>query len=272
MRGYEIGLSALRTHSTTLNVIGNNIANAATPGFHRERVDLATRAPQLDGQHLIGTGVEIAGIRRVVDEATDAAILRNQSLLGASSADLSIAGDIESLFTPGDSSIHEYFSNFFNKLESVANSPEVPTVRGEFLASAENLLFQFDNIRSALQTQSGARLSELRDSVEQINSSIAEVAELNKEIRFAVLDRVFALLISPQVFSAFFIDGVIMLVDPLFQIDFRADDVEKAKGFAGGQLPGLSGIDHIVRHTGYFFGAGRIGPQRTKGVENRHLY
>ncbi|APZ90931.1 flagellar hook-associated protein FlgK [Fuerstiella marisgermanici] len=185
MRGYEIGLSALRTHSTTLNVIGNNIANAATPGFHRERVDLATRAPQLDGQHLIGTGVEIAGIRRVVDEATDAAILRNQSLLGASSADLSIAGDIESLFTPGDSSIHEYFSNFFNKLESVANSPEVPTVRGEFLASAENLLFQFDNIRSALQTQSGARLSELRDSVEQINSSIAEVAELNKEIRFA---------------------------------------------------------------------------------------
>ena len=70
-------------------------------------------------------------------------------------------------------------------MEAVANSPEVPTVRGEFLASAENLLFQFNNIRSALQTQSGARLSELRDSVDQINSSIAEVAELNKEIRFA---------------------------------------------------------------------------------------
>ncbi len=185
MRGYEIGLSALRTHSKTLNVIGNNIANAATPGFHRERVDLMTRAPQLDGKHLIGTGVEIAGIRRVVDEATDAAILQNQSLLGASNANLSVARDIESLFTPGASSIHEYFSDFFNNLESVANSPEVPTVRGEFLASAENLLFQFDNIRSALQTQSGGRLSELQDAVDQINSSIEEVAKLNKEIRFA---------------------------------------------------------------------------------------
>ena len=183
MRSYEIGLSAIRTHQLTLDVIGNNIANSTTPGYHRQRVDLAPRRPEQVGIHQIGTGVEIANIRRVIDSATQEAILRNDARIGLVDAELAVNREIESLFATGDSSIHEKYSDFFNNLESVANAPDVPTARRELLSSAENLLYQFNDIREALQVQANSRAAEVSGAISSINLSIAEVAELNQQIR-----------------------------------------------------------------------------------------
>ncbi len=40
MAGYDIGMSGISAAQKALNVIGNNLANAATPGYHRQQVDL----------------------------------------------------------------------------------------------------------------------------------------------------------------------------------------------------------------------------------------
>ena len=41
MDSYSIGLSGLGAAQKALDVIGNNIANAATEGYHRQRIELA---------------------------------------------------------------------------------------------------------------------------------------------------------------------------------------------------------------------------------------
>ena len=185
MRGFDIGISAIRTHQRTLNTIGNNIANAATPGYHRQRVNLVTRLPQVDGVHLVGSGVDVGSIDRLYDSATEEAILRNVTQLGLVDAELDVSRRIESLFTPGDSSIHANLSDFFNSLESVANSPEVPTVRNEFLKSSENLIYQFGRLNGDLEQQRHAVVSEVGDTVDLMNGIIADIAELNHNIRLA---------------------------------------------------------------------------------------
>lgn len=185
MRAFDIGLSAIRTHTTTLNTIGNNIANASTPGYHRQRVDLATRMPGIYTPDQTGSGVEVGDIRRLIDFANEDAILRNVSLQGLNEAELEIAGDIETLMHPGTSGVHDALSNFFNQLEAVANSPEIATVRSEMLAGASNLLEQFDGIHDGLMTNKRSRIAELGDAVEEINSAIEEIAELNRSIQLA---------------------------------------------------------------------------------------
>jgi len=40
MSDYAIGISGLNAASRALEVIGNNIANAATEGYHRQRLEL----------------------------------------------------------------------------------------------------------------------------------------------------------------------------------------------------------------------------------------
>ena len=54
----KIGLSALLTQQRALAVTSNNIANASTPGYSRQRIELGERAAQRLGSGFVGTGVD----------------------------------------------------------------------------------------------------------------------------------------------------------------------------------------------------------------------
>ena len=55
MKAFDIGLSALRAQQLTLSVQGNNLANAATPGYHRQVAALASRTPLRDDRFGVGS-------------------------------------------------------------------------------------------------------------------------------------------------------------------------------------------------------------------------
>ena len=81
MANFNIGLTGLGAAQKALDVIGNNIANAATEGFHRQRIDLT---PAYSSQHdttLLGGGVNVKGITRMIDTLLEKEILRQQSVL-----------------------------------------------------------------------------------------------------------------------------------------------------------------------------------------------
>ena len=52
----NIGLSALLTQQRALTTTSNNIANANTPGYTRQRVELEQRQAQRLGSDYLGTG------------------------------------------------------------------------------------------------------------------------------------------------------------------------------------------------------------------------
>ncbi|MCA9049280.1 MAG: hypothetical protein KDA89_11165, partial [Planctomycetaceae bacterium] len=143
------------------------------------------RLPELDGTHYIGTGVQIGNIERLLNRSTEDSLLSNSALLGFVNTGLSVAEDIESLLAPGDSSIHQSLSEFFNNLESVANTPEVTTVRGELLNAADNLVYQFGRIDTAFEEQRQARIAEVTDAVDEVNGLIRDIAGYNEKIRVA---------------------------------------------------------------------------------------
>ncbi len=66
----QIGRTALTATQTALTVTGNNIANAATPGYSRQRVHLApTQGYEVAPGKYSGTGVTLYDIKRAADEA-----------------------------------------------------------------------------------------------------------------------------------------------------------------------------------------------------------
>ena len=184
MQGLDIGLSALRTQQQQLTVLGNNIANASTPGYHRQRAELIDRAGTLMGSHLVGTGVDVATIRRLRDSATEDALLRNEALVGLVNFELSVAEDVERLFTPGETSVHSRLSDFFNRLEALANNPEELTVRGEFLNAAESLLSEFNQIDNELFRLEQQIQDEADLAIGDVNRLIDDIAALNKQVYY----------------------------------------------------------------------------------------
>ncbi|MEL7374093.1 MAG: flagellar basal body protein, partial [Pseudomonadota bacterium] len=76
-----IGTSALTAFRRSLDTVGQNIANANTPGYNRQRVQLSARAPQFSGVGFFGRGVEINSVERYYN-----AFLDNQVRNAGSSA------------------------------------------------------------------------------------------------------------------------------------------------------------------------------------------
>ena len=61
----RIGLSALLAQQRALAATSNNIANASTPGYSRQRVELADRPVEGFGNGQMGTGVQVTSTRRL---------------------------------------------------------------------------------------------------------------------------------------------------------------------------------------------------------------
>ena len=182
MKAFDIGLSALHAQQLTLAVQGNNLANASTPGYHRQLANLAARAPLRSDNFSIGYGVKVSSVQRVQSSAIENALLRNTSETGYSQQTEDVAKQIESILTPSDSSIHSTLSNFLNGLEKVANSPQDLTVRREFLSSATQLVNGFNELNGKLEQLTRDVKLTLQDDIKQINQYSKDIAGLNQEI------------------------------------------------------------------------------------------
>ena len=60
----NIGQRALMANYAALQVTGNNVANANTPGYSRQTVQLATAFSQQTGNGFFGKGVDVTAVTR----------------------------------------------------------------------------------------------------------------------------------------------------------------------------------------------------------------
>ncbi|MHC4707435.1 MAG: flagellar basal body protein [Planctomycetota bacterium] len=67
MDSFYIGISGLDAAQKAISVIGNNLANAATEGYHRQRIELRPSYTSEYGSVILGGGVEVVGITRMID-------------------------------------------------------------------------------------------------------------------------------------------------------------------------------------------------------------
>ena len=75
----NIGISSLLSNQTAINTTGNNIANAQVDGYTRQQAEFNTRNSRLDNGGFLGTGVDVATVRRITDQFINQQILIDQS-------------------------------------------------------------------------------------------------------------------------------------------------------------------------------------------------
>src|SRR5688500_11459607 len=69
---FGIAISGLNAAQAGLVTTGHNIANAATPGYHRQQVIQSNGIPRLTGAGFIGSGVVVDSVKRVYSDFLDA--------------------------------------------------------------------------------------------------------------------------------------------------------------------------------------------------------
>src|ERR1051326_1912668 len=119
---FEIGNSALTASQLAIQIAGNKMANAATPGYARQIAYLAPMRSDTVGRISIGTGVRITDVRRQVDAALQARLASGISAEGAAAKQHEILSQVESaLGELGDNDLSSELSKFFNSWSERAN-------------------------------------------------------------------------------------------------------------------------------------------------------
>lgn len=182
---YNIGNSAIRANQLALQTIANNIANADTEGYHRQRVSLAESVPYQYGSLLMGTGVTVQGISRVVDSATEQAIALNLSSSGRAQVQLETLQALEGILTPGNSSLQSAVTDYFNKIELLASTPNNSTRQQEVIAAAQNVAFQLNTVQSQMGQLQSQLTGKIIDAVGQVNTLVEQIGTIEKQIQTA---------------------------------------------------------------------------------------
>lgn len=187
MLNLNTALSALHANRVALDVIGNNIANANTPGYHRQGVRLTEREPVELGGYYLGQGVRVAEIHRAFDAATEAAINQNSSEQAYIAARLRTAQQIESQFAPQEGSLGDRLEKLFGQLQRLTAEPDDDATRSMVVQSAEQLANTVGKLNQQMDQMTTDLDREIESALKEIGRYSAEILDLNNRIQAAVL-------------------------------------------------------------------------------------
>jgi len=185
MSDFSIGLSGFDAAQKAFNIIGNNIANAATEGYHRQRIDFLPAYSSQQGSVLLGGGVDIKGITRMIDRLLEQEIFRQQSALEQVSQESGTLRTIENIFgelSAEDSGLNAAIDKFFNSLQDLSAHPAETVWQNQIVSDAEAMASQFRTIGEFLNTLQTQIDLETENTVGSINTLTSQIAELNNKI------------------------------------------------------------------------------------------
>lgn len=177
MNSYSIGISALTVGRRGMDVAGQNIANASTPGYHRQSLNAVAKAVQN-----VGIGVEEAYLTRYTAAPVRTAILTSNSAQAAASARLDARRQIETALGTGDNTVGGKLEQLFNKIEALSSRPSESASRREVIASASDLAGQFNAVSQDVDRLKSDLAGQTTQTVDEVNSLTSRIADLNGRI------------------------------------------------------------------------------------------
>lgn len=180
----SVGLSGLLAAQRGLDVVGHNVANASTPGYTRQALELrAARATPTATAGQAGNGVDIVATRRVADLFADARLREASAGQGEHAAAARRLGELEEIVGRDDAgSPAALLSRFFAGASALAGRPEDAALRGAFLADASALAAGLREQASSLSALRADIAQEATGAVADVNDRAARIAALNGQI------------------------------------------------------------------------------------------
>ena len=177
----SLAAQALKAQQTAIQTTGHNLANGATPGFSRQRVDMVTAYPSFQGGVFIGQGVNVAGVSRIVERFAEAELLGLNGQVGYSDAQSRALGGIQEAF-PISGGVNGALSEFFGALSDLANNPAGITERVSVIGKGRALGDTLAQTRQVLTSLQRNLDEEIGGAVQRVNVLLEQIAGLNTQI------------------------------------------------------------------------------------------
>ena len=179
----NMGSKALMVQQKGIYVTGNNIANVNTPGYSRQRLNMASDVPINTGIGPVGSGVTANEIERVYQRFLGVQINNETQSLGQWQAHKDSLERVESIFNEsGGYGLNQVMSEFWNAWQDLTNNPSGSVERTVLVAKSEMLAATFSQNYEDLQQIQRDIDANIEGAVEEINRLSENMVDLNQKI------------------------------------------------------------------------------------------
>ena len=178
----NIGLTGLNASQAYLNTTSHNIANAATPGYHRQSVTQQARDPQFLGGAFFGTGTAITGVKRSYSELLETQVMNADSRRAEFAAYNRFISQVDNVLADSDTGLTPALNEFFGALQSVSSNPTNVAARQALISTGETLVSRFNTLDARIGEIAQGVETDMASTMASINSYAGAIAELNQRI------------------------------------------------------------------------------------------
>ncbi|MGD2112673.1 MAG: flagellar hook-associated protein FlgK [Gammaproteobacteria bacterium] len=178
----DIGSSALLSYQRALDTVGHNVANVNTPGYSRQRVELAARPGQGFGSGFMGAGVDVTTIRRNYSQFLTDGLRTSSSAYHEQNTLATLAGNLDNMLADDQAGLAPLLGSFFDAIQDVANNPASSAARQVMLSEAGTLVSNFQGLSSWMQDNRRDLATRMQATTQEINQLAGSIASLNQEI------------------------------------------------------------------------------------------
>lgn len=171
--------SGLMAAQQGLRTVSDNISNVNTPGYVRKVVDQSSLVTLG-----AGAGVDVIGIRRVIDRYLQTAGLNASATAGSAAIQADMLDRVQSLFgDPSDSnSFFGKLNQSFTQFSALANDPSSSLQRSDALSTLQSFFDDSGRIASSLSDLQAETDTRLRADVSHVNDLLSQISNLNGDI------------------------------------------------------------------------------------------
>jgi flagellar hook-associated protein 1 FlgK len=178
----SIGKSGLYAAQAALSTTGHNITNANVAGYSRQVVVQETSIAMGGSNGFIGTGTQIAQVKRYSDEFLNAQVRTAQAANSGLEAYQAQVSQIDNLLADATSGLSPALQDFFSSVQNLTGDHAGVPSRGALLTSADTLAARFQGMNTRLDEIRKGVNTQITASVNLINSYASQIAKLNDQI------------------------------------------------------------------------------------------
>jgi flagellar hook-associated protein 1 FlgK len=173
---------SMRTTQLAIEVAGNNVSNAKTPNFAKQRLDLIAKRFEVD-RGLPG-GVEAGKLVSSRKEFLEKGVQQQNQRYGFLAQQTSNLERIEPIFdVTANGGIAGSIDRLFQSFSALSVSPNDTPTRQGVLDSARNLARNFQFTTATIATARVDAQNDLRSTVDKINQLGQQIQSYNEQVR-----------------------------------------------------------------------------------------
>jgi flagellar hook-associated protein 1 FlgK len=193
--GLNTALSGLEAAQAAIDTTGQNIANANTPGYSRQRVVETDRTPltipalsSITGHgSQVGLGVDITNISRVRDQFLDSSYRDQNSQASGNNTASTLLGQVDAaLDEPSGSGLSTALNKFWTAMSGLQNDPTNQGAMSAAIGAGQTVAENLNNLAGELSTLESQVSGQYTTLTDPTNGPVAidakQIAALNVQI------------------------------------------------------------------------------------------